>query len=870
MAPRRLDLRAVAGGGRPAPGHASASQGQPPGSARDELPLTARSRPKAEGHAIDDAELALTHAQEGTRLASALEDVGERHARKLAGLANPGDRTAARGRIYEAAVTLEQAKTSMCFVSELDDGLHRGERLWSCQGHGAVVLSTRSALLHEFAAKRCGLVFAVPAPVVAVAHDDDDDYSVTPTESEDDGRAARAPCRLVKVAPSEVFYCAPADDPAALAASSIAEAPPNAVGVAEDVAVAKGDRLVSPRRRVCGRLTRRTAACASSRRAGRRAPVLRGVARRVLRRRALLVRRRPETTARALLGSAGAAIFKTGVDHTSGIRNEGGVVSLVGLRVRPRPSPPPEVGAVKPPASDDDDDDDEASLRRRADRWATPPGAWGRFTHEAASVSGFLRALDAEGRRRERDRPRRKRPRDRARTRATKSSAEDTKGDGGLRVVKRKLRAELATYLNHHHQPPPNLDVADQAPQFVASMAAIRGVRAVVRLAVDYSGTKHEDPEGAMAAFLQVARLASVKGPPGDENAAAAAAHVRLRASMSRLLTAEEDADAASQGSLRSVGTLDSTKSGGGPLTAATGASSTPFGTVAGASGTSYTTPDSSRDGDSLARDDGGSFFDGGSVGSATNATSVSAEEEEHINEGDELMKKSKIMKEQLARRIGRELGYLKPQLASIERTGPLNADATRCWRRIHYLCVQKPAELEAAMEAAEEAEDDDEGDSEEEEAADAATRRRRRKELHTPRDRSNDDAALVAAASPHGADDSQRPPPVALPAAEIDELIEKEQRDRLLVHRSVAEEMGHEAPKAPRKWHLDRPRPPAVSPAKARAELPHPLVPSRALRDRVFDKLMTGASTSSPTTSGASASISEASVRACYLAAKR
>ena len=119
-------------------------------------------------------------------------------------------------------------------------------------------------------------------------------------------------------------------------------------------------------------------------------------------------------------------------------------------------------------------------------------------------------------------------------------------------------------------------------------MAAIRGVRAVVRLAVDYSGTKHEDPEGAMAAFLQVARLASVKGPPGDENAAAAAAHVkflraassalrgpatifddsdaahateaaadaardRLRASMSRLLTAEEDADAASQGSMRSV-----------------------------------------------------------------------------------------------------------------------------------------------------------------------------------------------------------------------------------------------------------------------------------------------------------------------------
>ena len=91
-------------------------------------------------------------------------------------------------------------------------------------------------------------------------------------------------------------------------------------------------------------------------------------------------------------------------------------------------------------------------------------------------------------------------------------------------------------------------------------------------------------------------------------------------------------------------------------------------------------------------------------------------------------------------------------------------------------------------------------------------------------------------------ADDTQRPPPVALPAAEIDELIEKEQRDRLLVHRSVAEEMwGVDAPKAPRKWTLDRPQPPAVSPAKSRAELPHPLVPNKLLRDRIFDKLMTG-----------------------------
>lgn len=205
--------------------------------------------------------------------------------------------------------------------------------------------------------------------------------------------------------------------------------------------------------------------------------------------------------AHALLSSTGAAIFKTDVENTTGIRSDEDVVSLVGLRVRPRPEPP----SFKDPVMESD----ESSLESGApvDRWAVPPRTWGRWTHEAASVSGFLASLDAENRRRERER---------ARHKATRTSMEDSKTDSGLRLVKRKLRVELKEYLLHHHHPPPNLDSMDSAPKFVAEMATLKGINAVVRLAIDYSGQKHEDPEGAEAAFLQIARLASVAGSEGE------------------------------------------------------------------------------------------------------------------------------------------------------------------------------------------------------------------------------------------------------------------------------------------------------------------------------------------------------------------
>lgn len=61
-------------------------------------------------------------------------------------------------------------------------------------------------------------------------------------------------------------------------------------------------------------------------------------------------------------------------------------------------------------------------------------------------------------------------------------------------------------------------------------------------------------------------------------------------------------------------------------------------------------------------------------------------------------------------------------------------------------------------------------------------------------------------------------------------------------MHRTVAEEMwGHNDPDRPRKWRLDRPAKPPLgtaTPAEARAELPHPLVPKKGLRDKVFGQL--------------------------------
>ena len=64
-----------------------------------------------------------------SKLGQALRDVGSRHVKKLAIMASPHGRHEGRkARVYSDVVTLESAMASMCFVSELDDGLHRGER----------------------------------------------------------------------------------------------------------------------------------------------------------------------------------------------------------------------------------------------------------------------------------------------------------------------------------------------------------------------------------------------------------------------------------------------------------------------------------------------------------------------------------------------------------------------------------------------------------------------------------------------------------------------------------------------------------------------------------------------------------------------
>ena len=70
-----------------------------------------------------------------SRLGIALSDVGSRHVKKLAGMHGGGAaRNENRKRVYDSVVALDAARSSVCIVSELDDGLHRGERLWSTMG----------------------------------------------------------------------------------------------------------------------------------------------------------------------------------------------------------------------------------------------------------------------------------------------------------------------------------------------------------------------------------------------------------------------------------------------------------------------------------------------------------------------------------------------------------------------------------------------------------------------------------------------------------------------------------------------------------------------------------------------------------------
>ena len=75
----------------------------------------------------------------------------------------------------------------------------------------------------------------------------DEDWSVSPSSSEEESTVVshrqRSMPKRVRVAPSDVFYRAPPDDPAALACASIADVPPNAIGLDAGVVPAKGDRL---------------------------------------------------------------------------------------------------------------------------------------------------------------------------------------------------------------------------------------------------------------------------------------------------------------------------------------------------------------------------------------------------------------------------------------------------------------------------------------------------------------------------------------------------------------------------------------------------------------------------------------------------
>ena len=236
---------------------------------------------------------------------------------------------------------------------------------------------------------------------------------------------------------------------------------------------------------------------------------------------------------------------------------------------------------------------------------------------------------------------------------------------------------------------------------------------------------------------------------------------------------------------------------------------------------------------------------------------------------------------------MGRALGFLKPPLAALCRTAA-GGDADKCWTRVHYLCVERPHELslrappigpgvlleppDAEMVSApgrspncffekcsffcarrghlNVASDERSGTAQ----VAAAPRHvvaghvmsdlRRAKRPIYLEDWADygDDVLGRRAVVTRMSDDTRRPPHTALPDDELAEIHAKELRDRMLVHRSVAEEMWAPPPAGPpRKWELARPAPPAVAKEVARRELPCPLVPEVKLRRRVFDRMITG-----------------------------
>ncbi|KAJ8602614.1 hypothetical protein CTAYLR_010194 [Chrysophaeum taylorii] len=374
----------------------------------------------------------------------------------------------------------------------MDDGDHRGKQLWRSLGVAvvlpadvmqdvrrtkpdcseAVLFAIREAMVHSFAASRCIALFSVP------------------DQRRPDAR--RLEPRPIGVDSAGFFYSSPDDEPASLSVAALSEAPPYAAQVAT-MPLTKGERLLVVYAPKAARdnpsLVTREVNLLPSGPEGEPS-FLRATVRAVSEDESRFwydvdPLEHPRHT---LLETKGSAIFRQGGD---------GRVDLVGLRLCAARADPQKA-------------------RRSSGHW----------THEAVSAVSLVRQVRAFAR-------------DEAtalQRRADQAVRDDERiTDGGLKLLRTKLRSELAAYLatrggggDNEEEPekkaplPLNIQMLDGGAAFAASCAALAGIEALLPLAIDFYAAN--EPEGAAKVFFQVAALASTPGAAGLNAATRASA----------------------------------------------------------------------------------------------------------------------------------------------------------------------------------------------------------------------------------------------------------------------------------------------------------------------------------------------------------
>lgn len=351
---------------------------------------------------------------------------------------------------------------AVCVVSEMDDGLHRHERLWRTQGV-AIVLSTavlaavrdvwpecpatlllgiRDSMVNVFAASRCTAVFVTQ------------------------GRARRV------CVDADFFYASPHVSVAGLTDPAPAVRVDERPEAGEDVWVVCAPKAAHDAGLVMG----------ASMRKGVKHSIVQGRVRAVEDDRFTYDVDPLEHAEHALMESKGCAIMS-------------GSGELVGLRLG-RPAQEP-----------------------------TSPRS-GLWSHEAASAATFVRELERYALEEKRTRLRR----------LEAAVADDEKiNESGLRVVRHRLRREVSEYAPGRHI---DAGAIEGGPAFVARCAALRGIRVLVPLAVDFFD--RDQTEAAAEVFFQIGALTS----RSFEDAMHAAFSPRFVAAAGQALRGDlEDAD---------------------------------------------------------------------------------------------------------------------------------------------------------------------------------------------------------------------------------------------------------------------------------------------------------------------------------------